>query len=81
MRACVCECIDGETIRVRVSLPSPRVSAHSPTRIHTRTPCSPGRFDRLLYVPLPDRAARMQIVQQSLKKVPLDTNVAGDLGV
>jgi transitional endoplasmic reticulum ATPase len=38
----------------------------------------PGRFDRLLYVPPPDLAARKQIFQIRTKKTPLDTDVKLD---
>ena len=35
----------------------------------------PGRFDRLLYVPPPDRESRIQILKIHLKKKPLDKSV------
>ena len=35
----------------------------------------PGRFDRLLYVPPPDRDSRIQIIKIHLKKKPLDNDV------
>src|SRR3989454_10948317 len=38
----------------------------------------PGRFDRLLYVPPPDLAARKQIFQIRTKKTPLDVDVKLD---
>ncbi len=37
----------------------------------------PGRFDRLLYIPLPDHESRRQILQIHTKKVPL----AGDVNI
>lgn len=44
----------------------------------------PGRFDRLLYVPPPDRESRLQIIKIHTKKKPLDKDVdveklAGDM--
>ncbi|HEX5893156.1 MAG TPA: CDC48 family AAA ATPase, partial [Nitrososphaeraceae archaeon] len=36
----------------------------------------PGRFDRLLYVPPPDRESRIQIIKIHIKKKPLDDSVA-----
>ena len=35
----------------------------------------PGRFDRLLYVPPPDRDSRIQIIKIHTKKKPLDEDV------
>ena len=35
----------------------------------------PGRFDRLLYVPPPDRDSRIQIIKIHIKKKPLDDSV------
>lgn len=35
----------------------------------------PGRFDRLLYVPPPDRESRLQIIKIHTKKKPLDKDV------
>jgi transitional endoplasmic reticulum ATPase len=35
----------------------------------------PGRFDRLLYVPPPDRDSRIQIIKIHIKKKPLDGDV------
>jgi transitional endoplasmic reticulum ATPase len=35
----------------------------------------PGRFDRLLYVPPPDRDSRIQIIKIHIKKKPLDDDV------
>ena len=35
----------------------------------------PGRFDRLLYVPPPDRDSRIQIIKIHIKKKPLDNSV------
>ena len=35
----------------------------------------PGRFDRLLYVPPPDRESRIQIIKIHIKKKPLDDSV------
>ena len=35
----------------------------------------PGRFDRLLYVPPPDRDSRIQIIKIHTKKKPLDQDV------
>lgn len=40
----------------------------------------PGRFDRVLFVPPPDDAARLEILRLHLRKRPLDNDVnAGDL--
>lgn len=44
----------------------------------------PGRFDRLLYVPPPDKESRLQILKIHTKKKPLDKDVdigklAGDM--
>eukprot|EP00388_Colpodella_angusta_P021133 GDKJ01053404.1.p1 GENE.GDKJ01053404.1~~GDKJ01053404.1.p1 ORF type:complete len:236 (-),score=67.01 GDKJ01053404.1:71-754(-) len=43
----------------------------------------PGRFDRLLLVPLPDEVARKEMVANSLKKLPLDDSwlQADELGL
>ncbi|BCU67231.1 ATPase AAA [Sulfolobales archaeon HS-7] len=35
----------------------------------------PGRFDRLVYVPPPDRSARLEILKVHTRKVPLDNSV------
>lgn len=35
----------------------------------------PGRFDRKIYVPLPDREARLSIIDKQFKDVPIDDGV------
>jgi SpoVK/Ycf46/Vps4 family AAA+-type ATPase len=39
---------------------------------------SPGRLDQLIYVGLPDRAARLSILQTLLRSTPLDTKLCTD---
>jgi transitional endoplasmic reticulum ATPase len=39
----------------------------------------PGRFDRLLYVPPPDEAARAEILKIHTRATPLDEDVSFDL--
>ena len=38
----------------------------------------PGRFDRLLYVPPPDKDSRLQIIKIHTKKKPLVENISMD---
>ncbi|KAL4230306.1 spermatogenesis associated protein 5 [Mactra antiquata] len=38
----------------------------------------PGRFDRVLYVPLPDRSTRIEIFRIHLAKIPVDSEVTAD---
>merc|ERR1712087_275939 len=35
----------------------------------------PGRLDRLLFVPLPSEAGRLEILRAHMRKLPLDDNV------
>merc|ERR1712157_654755 len=38
----------------------------------------PGRLDQLLYIPLPDKASRIQIFKAVLRKSPVAPNVSFD---
>jgi len=37
--------------------------------------CRPGRLDSLIYVPLPDEAGRLGILQAQLRKTPVSSNI------
>ena len=38
----------------------------------------PGRLDQLIFIPVPDKESRFQILKSSLRKSPLDRTMRGD---